>query len=93
MIENADPAKVAADAQRLSYPARIALPATLANTLSQERVLKELDDKSRDSHSAGAPVENVSLIPAGDGFVQFSVQLVIDQVIFCGAQRLTTLYT
>ena len=37
--------KVAEQAQRLSYPQRLALPAVLSNARSQERLLKELEDE------------------------------------------------
>ena len=44
-----DPSKVAADAQKLPYAAKIALPATLSNTKHQNDILKELqDDEQRD---------------------------------------------
>jgi hypothetical protein len=50
-----DPAKVAADAQRSSYPARLALPATLAANLNREKALKELDDQGRGQIPTGPP--------------------------------------
>jgi len=44
-----DPNKVAADAQKLPYAAKIALPATLSNTKHQNDILKEIDeDEGRD---------------------------------------------
>ena len=50
-----DPSKVAADAQKLPYAARIALPATLSNTKHQNDILKELqEDEERDGNPAGA---------------------------------------
>jgi hypothetical protein len=39
-----DPAKVEAQAQRLSLPEKIALPAVLAGNLNQQHALKELDE-------------------------------------------------
>jgi hypothetical protein len=84
-----DPAKVAADAQHLSYPARLALPATLAANLNQEKALKELDDQGRAQIPTGAPKEDVSLIPAGDGFVQFSVQLLESKIVTRSGMRAT----
>ena len=39
-----DPGKVAADAQKLPYAAKIALPATLSNTKHQNDILKEIKD-------------------------------------------------
>jgi len=50
-----DPGKVAADAQKLPYAARIALPATLSNTKHQNDILKEIDeDDGRDPQPAAA---------------------------------------
>src|SRR5256885_10211271 len=43
-----DPAKVAEQAQRMSLPARIALPAVLANSWSQERTLDSLNERSEE---------------------------------------------
>ena len=40
-----DPKKVAEQAQHLSYPARIALPAILAHNMNQERTLAAYDDQ------------------------------------------------
>ncbi len=75
-----DPAKVAEQASHLSVPARIALPAVLANTVNQERTLQELDDEN------GAPAKPVDpndperdyfvLIPTKDGFLQFASHLI-----------------
>ena len=57
-----DPGKVAADAQKLPYAAKIALPATLSNTRHQNEILNEIkEDEGADpvpsaasSRSAGA---------------------------------------
>ena len=50
-----DPGKVAADAQKLPYAAKIALPATLSNTKHQNDILKEIDeDEGRDPQEAAA---------------------------------------
>ncbi len=74
-----DPAKTAEQAQRLPLPARIALPAVLAANVNQERALAETrDEPARPPQSAMGrreTAERFSLIPAKDGFVQFSVQL------------------
>jgi outer membrane protein assembly factor BamB len=76
-----DPRKVAEQAQRLSYPARIALPAVLAHNLNQERTLAAMDDQpagqaASDTSRIDPPQEQVSLIPTQDGFLQFSVKLI-----------------
>jgi len=74
-----DPNKVAEQAQHLSYPAKIALPAILANNLNQERILAAMDDQPAGQAPAEVsrrePQEQVSLIPTKDGFIQFSVKL------------------
>jgi hypothetical protein len=74
-----DPAKVAEQARHLSYPARIALPATLAATMNQERTLAEINNQER-PRGADTPAEppgDLSLVPTKDGgFVRFSVKLI-----------------
>jgi hypothetical protein len=87
-----DPARVAADAQRLSYPARIALPAMLANSLNQERLLNELSDQSgkRAASPAGPkmdPGERLSLVPARNGCVQMSVKLLEERIVARNAMK------
>jgi len=86
-----DPAKVAAQAQHLSYPARIALPAVLANNMNQERTLGELSDlaRRRTPPALAQPeaVENSELIPTQDGFVQFSTRLLESRVIQRSAMK------
>jgi hypothetical protein len=80
-----DPNKVAEQAQHLSYPAKIALPAILAHNMNQERTLAAYDDQpsGATAPSAGSQpqrVEDVSLIPAKDGFILFSVKLLESRV-------------
>lgn len=80
-----DPEKVAAQAQRMSKPGKIALPALLANSRNQERILAELNDSSRpqarpNGVSRGSS-ESVSVIPARDGFVQFWIQLLETRIV------------
>jgi len=65
-----DPAKVAADAQKLPYAAKIALPATLSNTKHQNDILKELqDDEPRDSAAAASSAGGGSW--AGGGMAMY----------------------
>jgi hypothetical protein len=75
-----DPKKVAEQAQHLSYPAKIALPAILAHNMNQERTLAAMEDQpAGQDQAAGSPIdlrEDVSLIPTKDGFLQFSVKLI-----------------
>ena len=75
-----DPKKVEEQAQHLSYPAKIALPAILANNMNQERTLAAMDDDPAAQDGSDGPRidlrENASLIPTKDGFMQFSVKLI-----------------
>ena len=88
-----DPGKVAEQAQSLPLPARIALPALLANSMHQERIMQEANDESDDSRPQrqGAPgsrqaaslehAERYSLVPSGNGFVQFSARLLESRIV------------
>ena len=81
-----DPGKVAEQAQSLPLPARIALPALLANSMHQERIMQEANDESdysRPQRQAAnlQPVERYSLVPSGNGFVQFSVRLLESRIV------------
>ncbi len=86
-----DPAKVAEQAQHLSLPAKIALPAVLSSTMAQERTLAELNDEPRrqTSFTASSPGtdEELSLIPTKDGFMQFSVKLLEHKVVTRSAMK------
>jgi hypothetical protein len=79
-----DPAKVAQQAQNLSYPGKIALPAVLANSRSQERTLKELNDTGNSpapQKRTVQPEEPFLLIPTQDGFVRFNVKLLEEKLV------------
>jgi hypothetical protein len=79
-----DPAKVARQAQHMSYPARIALPAVLASSRSQEHALAEMSDSSprpAAADSPATPAETLSLIPTEDGFLQFSARLIERRIV------------
>ncbi len=85
-----DPSKVAAQAQNLSLPQRIALPATLAGNLNQQRALNELNDQSRPTPAtpgANEPESSFSLIPTQDGFVEFSVKLLEARMVARNAMK------
>lgn len=83
-----DPARVAAQAQRLPLPARIALPATLSVGMNQERALTELSGPSRAATATEPDYrEHFELRPTPDGFVQFSVQLLEHKVVERAAMR------
>jgi len=78
-----DPAKVAQQAQHMSGPAKIALPAVLANSWSQERTLAEMDGQQPNRQPSSAPPKfrHVTLIPSKDGFVEFSNQMLEHKTI------------
>ena len=92
-----NPAKVAEQAQNLSLPGRIALPALLANSSEQERITAELKDQ--DQAASGAqpsarqtkPVQNengfFTLIPSEYGYVQFAVRLMESHIITRNAMK------
>ena len=72
-----DPARVAQQAQKLSMPERIALPATLAANMNQERAFREMDNGPQPdvSEPGLAPASSFSLVPTKDGCVQLAVKL------------------
>ena len=85
-----DPAKVAEQAQNLSYAARIALPATLANSMNQERTLAAMSDQSRPTPSASsqpAPEASRSLIASKEGFIDLSVRVLESRIIERSAMK------
>jgi outer membrane protein assembly factor BamB len=86
-----NPAKVGEQAQNLSLPGRIALPALLANSSEQERIAAELKDQDQAASSAQPsarqtkPVQNeaghFTLIPSPNGYVEFAVRLLESHII------------
>jgi hypothetical protein len=85
-----DPSKVADQAAHLPLPAKIALPALLANTMNQDRLLAEMNNRPRpvDADSDDfESAESFSLVPTRDGFVQFAVRLLERKVIHHSAMK------
>lgn len=86
-----DPAKVAEQASHLSLPAKIALPAVLANTVNQDRTLDELDSDSIAPRKPGDPDDPTRdffvLIPTKDGFMQFSSHLLERKLVTRSAMK------
>ncbi|MGO8926420.1 MAG: PQQ-binding-like beta-propeller repeat protein [Limisphaerales bacterium] len=87
-----DPKKIAEQAQHLTYAAKIALPAILAHNMNQERTLAAYDDQpsGNTAPSAGSLTEgreDVSLIPAKDGFILFSVKLIESRITARAAMK------
>ncbi len=87
-----NPAKVGEQAQNLSLPGRIALPALLANS-SEEQKRIEAELKDQDQAASGAqpparqpkPVQNeagyFTLIPGENGYVEFAVRLLESHIV------------
>ena len=85
-----DPSKVAAQAQHMSLAQRIALPATLAVNINQQRALQEMNNSPSQPAPAPdsvAPEQGFSLVPAPDGFLEFSVQLLEKRIIARSAMK------
>jgi hypothetical protein len=85
-----DPSKVASQAQQLSLPEKIALPAVLAGNMNQQRALNEMNDTGRSSSAKRSDPEvseRVELIPAQDGFVEFSVKLLEARIVARSAMK------
>jgi hypothetical protein len=83
-----DPARVAEEAQRMSMPARIALPAILANTMTQERTLAAMKDEQPQPSGEGLnPHSSFSLVPTSDGFLEFNVNVLETRVVQRSAMK------
>jgi outer membrane protein assembly factor BamB len=86
-----NPATVAEQAQNLSTPGRIALPALLANDSEQERIAAELNDENQISSGTQPsarqpkPAQNdaghLMLIPGQNGYVEFAVRLLESHIV------------
>jgi hypothetical protein len=81
-----DPGRVAEQAQSLSLPAKIALPATLSSELHQERIFAEAMDEPNsrqrnEPESDHEPADRFSFIPSEYGYVQFSVRLLEERFV------------
>lgn len=78
-----DPGKVAEQAQHLSLAARIALPATLGNAMTQERTLAAMDDSenSKPASTETGPGSTFSVIPSKDGFLEFSSKVLERRIV------------
>ncbi len=93
-----DPGKVAEQAQSLPLPAKIALPALLANSAHQEAIMREAnDDEARSQTRQGAlafrSYDNpwiagvYSLIPGENGSLQFGVRILQTNIITRSAMK------
>jgi PQQ-like domain/B-box zinc finger len=93
-----NPAKVGEQAQNLSLPGRLALPAVVANESEQEQIAAELraDDGQTPSHPQPAakqltPIQNAAgqftLIPSQYGNVEFAVRLLQSHIVTQSAMK------
>jgi len=95
--EPMNPAKVAEQAQNLSTPGRIALPALLANSSEQERIQAELNDQDQTRSGAKLPARQTklaqneagyfTLIPSQYGYVQIAVRLLESHIVTRSAMK------
>lgn len=77
-----DPGKVAEEAGHLSLAARIALPATLGVAMNQERDLAAMNDSDPTKITAQTgPNSTFSLLPANEGFIEFSTKLLERRIV------------
>lgn len=87
-----DASALAAQAQNLTLPGRIALPALLSNVRREQQLQAALQDdeakKSGHTHATNhIPVETFDLIPGATGFVQFSRRLLEHRIVSRVAAR------
>src|SRR5262249_43415943 len=77
-----DPEKVAEQASHLTLPGKIALPAVLANSRTQERTLRAMDGDldSMDPDRMHAS-DYFSYVSSGNDFVQFQAKLLEEKII------------
>ncbi len=79
-----DPSKVEEQAQHLSTAQRLALPATLANSMNQERELAVMDDRAKPQNPSAQETTargSTSLVPTRDGFIEFAVRVLESRIV------------
>ena len=87
-----DPQKVEAQAQNLKTPARIALPALLANAQHEQQLEAALNDdpqhpRPKNFQSPPADAESFQLVPGENGFVQFFTRLLEKHMVTRSAMK------
>ena len=89
--QSLDPNKVAEQAQSLSLPAKIALPATLANAAHNQAINQALNGDQKPIARPGlSPMESgdgFQLVPSDNGNVEFSVTLLEKKIISRNAMK------
>jgi hypothetical protein len=84
-----DPNKVSQQAQKLSIPGKIALPAVLSSSVHNQQTLKALNE-GPDTASAAkrqSPDEPFMLIPTPDGFMRFTSKLLEEKIVVRQAMK------
>ena len=95
-----NPQRVEQQAQNMSYPARLALPALLANSQHNRQINEEANSQDQQSQQSwqqpAAPVapakplfnpESFTLIPDGDSYVAFASKLLQENVVQHSAMK------
>jgi outer membrane protein assembly factor BamB len=85
-----DPAKIASQAQSLSLPAKIALPATLASAMHNQQIDAALSDagKTKLQKLFGVDTDDrFQFIPSKNGNVEFSVKLLEKKIVAHDAMK------
>jgi hypothetical protein len=87
-----DPAKVEAQVAGLKLPARIALPALLANAGHEQQLEAALNDdpehpRPKNSGAAGMDVDRFQLVAGPDGFAQLSTHLLEEHLVTHSAMK------
>ena len=85
-----DPQKAEAQAQNLNTPARIALPALLANAQHEQQLeaaLKDDPQRPRPKNSKLKPVETFQLVPGNNGFAQVAMRLLEEKMVTRSAMK------
>jgi hypothetical protein len=76
-----DPRKVEEQANELSLPARIALPAALSANRTQQRTLDEMNGGPADLDDEFQAANYFQLIPSKDGAVEFRSRLIEERLV------------
>jgi hypothetical protein len=81
-----DPNKVADQAQSLTTPGRLALPALLANSMHQQQLMAEMKDGDTPRHKPTAtqnaePQEEFAMVPGKHGYIQYSIKLLEEHMV------------
>jgi hypothetical protein len=79
-----DPAKVAQQAQKLSTPGKIALPAVLSSSIHNRKTLEAMNegpDTPQVTAAHQSPEEPFMLVPTPDGFMRFTSKLLEEKIV------------